>query len=85
MFNERRGGEASKLLSESYLHRPNWKPLNNPEIMSTLSGFERELSRRQVRFTQLRLGRANVNGLFYFIYFISLVFNNEGRSASKND
>jgi len=51
MLKKRRGGEASKMLSESYLHRPNWKPLNNPEIMPTLSGFERELSRRQVGFT----------------------------------
>ncbi|XP_068690650.1 uncharacterized protein [Montipora foliosa] len=46
IFNKRRGGEASKMLSESYLHRPVWKQVNNPEIMASLSGFERELSRR---------------------------------------
>ena len=46
IFNKRRGGEASKMLSESYLHRPDWKQVNNPEIVASLSGFERELSRR---------------------------------------
>lgn len=50
IFNKRRGGEASKMLTESYLHRPDWKQVNNSEIMASLSGFERELSRRQVRF-----------------------------------
>ena len=46
MFNKRRGGEASKMLVESYLNRPDWKQVNNPEIMSSLSDFERELSKR---------------------------------------
>lgn len=50
MFNKRRGGEASKMLLESYHQRPDWKQVNNPEIMASLSGFERELSRRQVRY-----------------------------------
>ena len=49
IFNKRRGGEASKMLSESYHHRPDWKQVNNPEIMASLSDFERELSKRQVR------------------------------------
>ena len=46
MFNKRRGGEASKMLLSSYLSRPDWTKVNNPEIMSALSSFERELSRR---------------------------------------
>ena len=46
MFNKRRGGEASKVLVESYLKRPDWSQVNNPEIMSSLSGFERELSKK---------------------------------------
>ena len=50
MFNKRRGGEASKMLLESYHQRPDWKQVNNPEIMASLSGFERELSRRQLRY-----------------------------------
>ena len=45
MFNKRRGGEASKLLIDSYLKRPDWSKVNNPEILSSLSGFERELSK----------------------------------------
>lgn len=55
MFNKRRGGEASKMLVESYLNRPDWTQVNNPEIMSTLSAFERELSKRQVENKKLRL------------------------------
>ena len=50
IFNKRRGGEASKMLSESYHHRPDWKQVNNPEIMASLSDFEKELSKRQVRY-----------------------------------
>lgn len=50
IFNKRRGGEASKMLSESYRHRPDWKQVNNPEIMASLSEFERELAKRQVRY-----------------------------------
>ena len=46
MFNKRRGGEASKMLLDSYQNRPDWTKVNNPEIMSALSSFERELSRR---------------------------------------
>ena len=49
MFNKRRGGEASKMLLSSYLSRPDWTKVNNPEIMSALSSFEKELSRRQVK------------------------------------
>ena len=49
IFNKRRAGEASKMLLNSYLSRPDWKKVNNPEIMSALSSFERELSRRQVK------------------------------------
>ena len=49
MFNKRRGGEASKMLLESYLNRPDWTKVNSPEIMSALSSFEKELSRRQVK------------------------------------
>ena len=45
MFNKRRGGEASKMLVKSYLERPDWSQVNNAEILSSLSGFERELSR----------------------------------------
>ena len=48
MFNKRRGGEASKMLLDSYQNRPDWTKVNNPEMMSALSSFERELSRRQV-------------------------------------
>ncbi|XP_067032827.1 uncharacterized protein [Acropora muricata] len=46
MFNKRRGGEASRMLVESYVNRPDWSQVNNPEIMSTLSDFERQLSKR---------------------------------------
>ncbi|XP_068739208.1 uncharacterized protein [Montipora capricornis] len=46
MFNKRRGGEASRMLLKSYLNRPDWNQVNNPEIMSTLSEFEKELSKR---------------------------------------
>lgn len=49
IFNKRRAGEASKMLLNSYLSRPDWTKVNNPEIMSALSSFERELSRRQVK------------------------------------
>lgn len=49
MFNKRRGGEASKMLLDSYLNRPDWTKVNSPEIMSILSSFEKELSRRQVK------------------------------------
>ena len=49
IFNKRRGGEASKTLLNSYLSRPDWTKVNNPEVMSALSSFERELSRRQVK------------------------------------
>ena len=49
MFNKRRGGEASKMLLSSYLSRPDWTKVNNPEIMSALSSFGKELSRRQVK------------------------------------
>lgn len=46
MFNKRRGGEASRMLVESYVNRPDWSLINNPEIMSTPSDFERQLSKR---------------------------------------
>lgn len=46
MFNKRRAGKTSKMLVENYLNRPDWAQANNPEIMSTLSDFERELSKR---------------------------------------
>ena len=46
MFNKRRGGETSRLLVESYVNRPDWSQVNNPEIMSTLSDFERQSSKR---------------------------------------
>lgn len=49
IFNKRRAGEASKMLLNSPLSRPDWTKVNNPEIMSALSSFERELSRRQVK------------------------------------
>lgn len=34
------------MLVESYVNRPDWSQVNNPEIMSTLSDFERQLSKR---------------------------------------
>ena len=39
MFNKRKGGEASKMLVESYL--------NNPEILSSLSGLKRSYPERK--------------------------------------
>lgn len=45
IFNKRRGGEASKLLIESYLERPDWSQVNSTEVLSSLSGFEKELSK----------------------------------------
>ena len=32
MFNKGRGGEASRLLVESYVNRPDWSQVNNPEM-----------------------------------------------------
>ena len=46
MFNKRRGGEASKILLESYTGRPDWTTVNSQEIMSSLDAFERELSKK---------------------------------------
>ena len=48
LFNKRRAGEASRVLVKSYTDRPDWTKVNNSEILSTLDGFERELSKRQV-------------------------------------
>ena len=45
LCNKRRGGEASKLLVESYLERPDWSQVNSAEVLSSLSGFEKELSK----------------------------------------
>ena len=45
MFNKKRGGEASKMLPESFLETPDWTQVNSPEILSSPSGFERELSK----------------------------------------
>ena len=49
MFKKRKGGEASRMLVESYVNRPHWSQVTNPEIMSTLSDFERQLSKRYER------------------------------------
>ena len=40
MFNKRRGGEASKMLLDSYENRPDWTKVNNPEIMSALRALK---------------------------------------------
>ena len=45
IFNKRRGGEASKLLIESFLERPDWSQVNSTEVLSSLNGFEKELSK----------------------------------------
>lgn len=45
IFNKRRGGEASKLLTESFLERPDWSQVNSTEVLSSLNGFEKELSK----------------------------------------
>ena len=37
------------MLLKGYLNRPEWSQVNNPEIMSTLSEFEKELSKRYER------------------------------------
>ena len=45
MLNKRRGGEASKMLPERFVETPDWTQVNSPEILSSPSGFERELSK----------------------------------------
>ena len=45
IFNKRRGGEASKLLIESFLERPHWSQVNSTKVLSSLSGFEKVLSK----------------------------------------
>lgn len=45
-FNKRRAGEASKLTVEAYINRPNWKEAFSAEIMRSLNGFEKELTKR---------------------------------------
>lgn len=46
MFNKRRGGEASELLVRAFQERPDRTTGNSHEIMQSLNGFERELSKR---------------------------------------
>ena len=44
MLNKRRGGEASKLLINSYSSRPDWTMASNSELMASLSSWEQRLS-----------------------------------------
>ena len=37
------------MLVEGYLNPPNWSKVNNPEMFSSLSGFEKALSKMQVK------------------------------------
>lgn len=46
IFNKRRGGEASKLLMDSYVNRPNWRDVTNQEILSSLTDMEKTLLNR---------------------------------------
>lgn len=37
------------MLVEGYLNPPNWSKVNNPEMFSSLSGFEKASSKMQVK------------------------------------
>lgn len=37
------------MLFEGYLNPPNWLKVNNPEMFSSQSGFEKALSKMQVK------------------------------------
>jgi hypothetical protein len=46
LFNKRRGGEASKLLLNSYTERRNWNSTSNKEIIASLTDIEKQLVQR---------------------------------------
>ena len=46
IFNKRRGGEASKLLTSSFQARPNWKEASSQLIVNSLQPIEKELCKR---------------------------------------
>ena len=46
MFNKRRGGEAAKLLIDTYKSRPDWSKVSSQEVQDTLSNAEKVLMKR---------------------------------------
>lgn len=46
LFNKRRGGEASKLLLETYMNRRKWSRDSNQEIINSLTDMEKKLVER---------------------------------------
>ena len=46
LFNERRGGEVSRLLLKSYQDRSKWEEGMNKEILDSLQGLELALIKR---------------------------------------
>jgi len=47
IFNKRRGGEASKMLFNSFQEKPNWEEACPGDIYETLQPLEKELMKRQ--------------------------------------
>ena len=48
LFNKRRGGEAAKLLVESYRNRPSWNTVGIQEVQKSLNPSEQQLIKRYV-------------------------------------